>query len=238
MSPSGRRRRSSHIAVTVASSERRAVPIQGQQPRTADEQSEERPSMPSRSFVIWKRRRLRALEPIELAHAAIVGVGPGRRHVTQQINQAFAVLLSSQFQGFCRDLHSECVDHIVKNVLPTSAQEVVRLNLLKGRKLDTANPNPANLGNDFNRFGRKFRFMDELLAHDPSNQLRKTKLEELSVWRNAIAHQDFTNQELQGKATISLGAVKRWRAACKGFATSMDQVMRRQLTTLLGVSPW
>jgi hypothetical protein len=184
--------------------------------------------MPSRSFAIWKRRRLRALEPIELAHASIVGVGPGRRHLTQQINQAFAVLLSSQFQGFCRDLHSECVDYIVNIVLPVSAQDVVRLNLLKGRKLDSGNPSPSNLGNDFNRFGGKFKFVDELLAHDPANQIRKAKLEELSVWRNAIAHQDFTNQELQGKATISLGTVKSWRAACKGFATSMDEVMRRQ----------
>jgi hypothetical protein len=104
--------------------------------------------------------------------------------------------------------------------------------------LDTGNPNPANLGNDFNRFGAKFKLVDELLGYDPSNQDRKVKLEELSVWRNAIAHQDFTNQELQGKATISLGAVKTWRAACKGLAIAMDEVMRRQLTALLGVPPW
>ncbi|HEV3344519.1 MAG TPA: HEPN domain-containing protein [Pirellulales bacterium] len=195
-------------------------------------------SMPSRSLVVWKETRLRALDPVERAHAAIVGEGPGRRYLTQQINQAFAVLLSSQFQGFCRDLHSECVDFFVKGISPASAQEVVRLNLLKGRKLDTGNPNPANLGNDFNRFGAKFKLVDELLAYDPSNQDRKVKLEELSVWRNAIAHQDFTNQELQGKATISLGTVKTWRAACKGLAISMDEVMRRQLTALLGVPPW
>jgi hypothetical protein len=194
--------------------------------------------MPSRSLVVWNETRLRALDPVERAHAAIVGKGPGRRYLTQQINQAFAVLLSSQFQGFCRDLHSECVDFFVKAILPASAQEVVRLNLLKGRKLDTGNPNPANLGNDFNRFGAKFKLVDELLGYDPSNQDRKVKLEELSVWRNAIAHQDFTNQELQGKATISLGAVKTWRAACKGLAIAMDEVMRRQLTALLGVPPW
>lgn len=194
--------------------------------------------MPSRSLVVWNEQRLPSLDPIERAHAAIVGEGPGRRYLTQQINQAFAVLLSSQFQGFCRDLHSECVDLFVKGISPASAQGVVRLNLLKGRKLDTGNPNPANLGNDFNRFGAHFKFVDELLAYDPSNYDRKAKLEELSVWRNAIAHQDFTSQELQGKATIGLSAVKSWRAACKGLAVVMDEVMRRQLAALLGVSPW
>jgi hypothetical protein len=91
--------------------------------------------MPSRSLVVWNEKRLPALDPVERAHAAIVGEGPGRRYLTQQINQAFAVLLSSQFQGFCRDLHSECVDFLVNGISPASAQQVVRLNLLKGRKL-------------------------------------------------------------------------------------------------------
>lgn len=155
--------------------------------------------MPSRSLVVWNENRLQALGSVERAHAAIVGKGPGRRYLTQQINQAFAVLLSSQFQGFCRDLHSECVDSLGNGIAPASAQEVARLNLLKGRKPDTGNPNPANLGSDFNRFGANFKFVDELLAYDASNLDRKAKLEELSVWRNAIAHQDFTRQEFAGQ---------------------------------------
>jgi hypothetical protein len=62
--------------------------------------------MPSRSFELWNTDRRQALDQIAAAHAAVGGVGPGRRYATQQINQAYATLLSSQFQGFCRDLHS------------------------------------------------------------------------------------------------------------------------------------
>jgi len=192
--------------------------------------------MPSRSLLVWKEKRLRELGRIEAAHAAIVNVGPGRRDITQQINQAFTVLLSSQFQGFCRDLHSECVDCFANSISPASARTVVRLDLLTGRKLETGNPNPGNLGSDFNRFGLKL--IDELVAQDPNNQGRKPMLEELNVWRNAIAHQDFTKRELQGKSAINLNTVKSWRAACRGLATSMDEVMRRRLATLFGISPW
>ena len=30
-------------------------------------------------------------------------------------HHAYAMLISSQFQGFCRDFHSECVDYAVVN---------------------------------------------------------------------------------------------------------------------------
>ena len=36
------------------------------------------------------------------------------------------MLLSSQFQGFCRDLHSEGVDHIVRSVTPLQLRAVLR----------------------------------------------------------------------------------------------------------------
>src|ERR1700682_173538 len=65
-----------------------------------------------------KMARLRRLELDEIveAHRAVGGSGRGRRHATEQVNHAYAVLLSSQFQGFCRDLHSECARHIVQQV--------------------------------------------------------------------------------------------------------------------------
>ena len=69
--------------------------------------------MPSNSLVKWNGERLEALREIENSHVMVGGTERGRRHATQQINFAYAALLSSQFQGFCRDLHSECIDHIV-----------------------------------------------------------------------------------------------------------------------------
>ena len=65
--------------------------------------------MPSVACYDWSVMRAAALDEIEHAHRSVGGTGRGRRYLTQQLNQAYAVLLSSQFQGFCLDLHEECV---------------------------------------------------------------------------------------------------------------------------------
>ena len=49
--------------------------------------------MPSIAFQDWSTVRAASLDEIENAHRAVSGTGPGRRYVTQQINQAYAVLL-------------------------------------------------------------------------------------------------------------------------------------------------
>src|ERR687891_118242 len=88
--------------------------------------------MPSTALREWTNVRLERLDEIENAHRSVGGIGPGRRYATQQINQAYAVLLSAQFQGFCRDLHSECIDHVVA-ATPVHLQVVLREQFLYGR---------------------------------------------------------------------------------------------------------
>src|SRR6266436_2726315 len=112
--------------------------------------------MPSVAFQDWSTARAAALNEIETAHRSVGGSGRGRRYATQQINQAYAVLLSSQFQGFCRDLHSECADFLAAQISPVSLRSVAHTLLTQGRKLDRENPNPGNIGSDFNRFGLPF----------------------------------------------------------------------------------
>src|SRR5258708_37377975 len=110
--------------------------------------------MASFSYRHWRAVRIRALDEIATAHAAVGGSARGRRYATQQINRAYAVLLASQFQGFCRDLHSECVDHLVSAIAPPPAlRPLVRTDLTRGRKLDRGNAQPASLWSDFNRLG-------------------------------------------------------------------------------------
>ena len=109
--------------------------------------------MSSVSLQKWNTVRRSALNEIEGAHRGIGGTTRGRRYATQQINQAYAVLLSSQFQGFCRDLHSECVDYFAGAVTPSSFETILLAEFVQHRKLDTGNPNPGNIDSDFNRFG-------------------------------------------------------------------------------------
>ena len=76
--------------------------------------------MPSQSLIRWESAQARDLDEFESAHQALGGTGRGRRYATRQVNQAYTVLLTSQFQAFCRDLHSESVDYLVGAISPTS----------------------------------------------------------------------------------------------------------------------
>jgi len=168
-------------------------------------------------------------------HSAVGGTGPGRRYATEQVNNAYAVLLSSQFQKFCRDLHSLAADYIA-NLGPPSIRKVVMVRFTEGRKLDTGNPNPGNLGSDFNRFG--FDFWDKVHSVNPKNARRQEKLKELNVWRNAISHHDFAAPQLAGRNFIRLKEVTGWRRTCDALATEFDNVVLRHLMTFGGAAPW
>jgi hypothetical protein len=63
------------------------------------------------------------------------------------------MLLASQFQGFCRDLHSECVDHFLAAIAPAALRSLVRAEFTRGRHLDRGNAQPSSLGADFGRLG-------------------------------------------------------------------------------------
>jgi hypothetical protein len=193
--------------------------------------------MPSNALQKWLGLRSASLDEIEDAHRAVGGAGPGRRTATMQINCAYAVLLSSQFQGFCRDLHEEAMDHLLATSVLPPLQILVRMNIQFGRKMDRGNPNSGNLGSDFGRLG--LNFWPQLDAHRVQNRHRRILLEELNEWRNAIAHQDFAGAMLKsGRVTLHLAQVQSWRKACDGLARSFDEVLRIHLHSLIGTYPW
>lgn len=193
--------------------------------------------MPSVSLHHWLTDRTSALDEIEHAHRSVGGTGPGRRYATQQINQAYAVLLSSQFQGFCRDLHEECASSLVKAVADPVVRKLALASLLLNRKLDRGNPSPGNIGADFGRF--ELPFWPRVDAFRAPNPQRRAALEELNVWRNAIAHQDFVPAMLRaGRPVLHLAQVQTWRKACDGLARSFDDVLGAHLQTVTGTSPW
>jgi hypothetical protein len=193
--------------------------------------------MPSLALQDWSGRRAAALDEIEHAHRSVGGRGGGRRYLTQQINQAYAVLLSSQFQGFCRDLHDNCVDWLVAATASPALAAIHRGNLLFGRKLDTGNPNPGNIGSDYCRF--ELPFWTAVDAEHPRNPQRRRALEDLNRWRNAIAHSAFTPAMYRGgRPSLQLAEVQDWRRACDGLARSIDAVMRAHLLSVTGAAPW
>jgi hypothetical protein len=189
--------------------------------------------MPSNSLTKWRSERADALNEIENAHAIVGGTERGRRYATQQINYSYAALLSSHFQGFCRDLHSECIDHIVI-ATPLQLQVFLSTEFVWNRSLDKGNPHPGGIGSDFNRLGIQFWPTVDLV--DARNPRRRELLQELIDWRNAIAHQDF--DPVGGNSTLHLSTVRAWRRAIGVLADDFDSTMHDYLTVLLGSAPW
>jgi hypothetical protein len=150
------------------------------------------------------------------------------------VNYAFAMLLSSQFQGFCRDLHSEAADFLARRVQPPGIARVVRALLTEGRRLDHGNPNAGNIGSDFGRLG--IELWPKVLALGARNKKRQQHLQTLNEWRNGIAHQDFSR--VPGGPRLLLGTVRTWRAALDGLARAFDDSVQAHLTGLVQTVPW
>lgn len=190
----------------------------------------------SRAFQRWQSDRLLQLDEIEASHIAVGGTGRGRRFATTQINHGYAVLLLSQFQGFCRDLHDESIHHFVQAISPPLVRTTIERLLSQGRKLDQGNPNPDNIGNDFNRFG--LTFWPEVLSKHKLAVVWKNRLSILCDWRNAIAHQDFDPRKVHDIRSLTLGHVRDWRIACQRLANLFDEVMSEHLLKVTATSPW
>jgi hypothetical protein len=192
--------------------------------------------MPSLSLRNWSLVRIKELHQIEHAHKMVGGIHRGRRYATQQINQAYVMLLSSQFQGFCRDLHSECVDHIAGAIHPVAFSQALRAEFSLNRKLSAGNPNPGNIGADFNKFGMEL--WSAVYGLDARNRGRRALLETVVEWRNAIAHQDFPPAGIQGRTTLQLQQIRSWRRALDMLAAGFDVVLSKHVGGVTGVAPW
>src|SRR5687768_10305676 len=102
--------------------------------------------MASVSLQRWQSDRATSFNEIEEAHRSIGGSGPGRRYATQQINQAYAVLLSAQFQAYCRDLHTEGLIALTQVIQPVALRPLIQDEFSLFRRLDRGNPTPGNIG--------------------------------------------------------------------------------------------
>jgi hypothetical protein len=193
----------------------------------------------SRALQEWQRESCAVFDEIELVHGKVEGTGVGRRVLTQQVNFAYAALLTAHFQRFCRSVHSEATQVIVATVSHEALAGIMEGLLTENRILDKGNPTPSNLGSDFRRFG--FAFWEAVEEDDKRNAKRKTKLEQLCEWRNGIAHGDIPRKLAEEKLfpkNVTLDTCKEWRSALGALAASIDKVMAAQCENLGCPRPW
>jgi hypothetical protein len=129
--------------------------------------------MPSASLNRWQNDRRPRLSEIDAQCAACDGAIPRKPNLIDENFRGFILLLSAHFQGYCRDLYTECAQIIASKVRP-ALQVLVQEQFTANRKLDHGNPNIDNLKKDFNRFGFSLSMAD----YDPANQARLANLKE------------------------------------------------------------
>ncbi len=70
---------------------------------------------------------------LESAHARVGGDGPPAVATRpSRSNRAYAVILASQFQGFCRDLHDECIKAFLPSGIGTEWEDAIRSDPVSG----------------------------------------------------------------------------------------------------------
>jgi len=143
------------------------------------------------------------------------------------------MLVSGHFQGFCRDLYTECVQ-LCAAAVPAAMRTTIQSQFAAGVALNTGNPTIENIRKDFKRFG----FLLNLEGAAPGNPQRVTHLGHLNYWRNHLAHQKATPPPAGVPAVLALADVQAWRASCDGLAASLDDIMRQERTRILGAAPW
>src|SRR5262245_53131831 len=65
-------------------------------------------AMPSASLLNWQTMRIPNLGHVDAQCAACIAAVPQNPALIDENQRAYVLLLSAHFQGFCRDLHTEC----------------------------------------------------------------------------------------------------------------------------------
>jgi hypothetical protein len=186
-------------------------------------------AMPSASLTLWRNDRTPRLNEVDIQCTSSHANVPANPNLVDENIRGFILLLSAHFQGFCRDLYTECAQIIASKVRPT-LQVLVQQQFTAHRSLDHGNPNIDNIKKDFNRFG----FSLNMVASDPANHARLAELRRLNEWRNIVAH----HGAVPPGGLPSLPTIQGWRSSCNGLAISLDGIMYNQLRSILRRQPW
>lgn len=185
--------------------------------------------MPSSSLTLWRTDRRPRLRAISDQCLAVGRASPTDPRLEDENIRGYLLLLSAHFQGFCRDLYTECAQVIVSGV-GFPVRSIFQDELASNRKLDRGNPNLENLRRDFDRLGSPL----DLAGADPANPVRLADLANLNRWRNIAAHHGVV--PMGGPPTRAM--VETWEISCDGLATSLDRIMYDQIAKVHGSPPW
>ena len=127
---------------------------------------------------------------------------------------------------------------------PVNVSGVLRATLTKNRKLDQGNANHGSIAEDFGRIGMSdFWKWVALYGGEKRTKLRLARLEQMNIWRNAIAHNNFEQNQgridlLDGRLRPRLVEAARCRTAVDQLAAQVSESVGGYLGELVGTAPW
>jgi hypothetical protein len=185
--------------------------------------------LPSAALTYWKNDRAFQLNEVEAHCAAAYALVPPNPTFFEETVRGFVLHLSAHFQGYFRDLYTECAPICIA-AMPAGLQAVAQSQFLAQLALEKGNPNHDNKRKDFNRFGFQLNLQsaNSLASHQLAD------LAHLNAWRNKAAHQGTQPMGASVPATLTLGVVQVWRASCDGLAGSLDQIMQQSCCRFSG----
>lgn len=185
--------------------------------------------MPSQSLKQWRNDRMPRLQEVENQCAATSSLVAANPRLADENLRGYTVLLSAHFQGFCRDLHTECSMFLGSLIRRSDLKILIQAQFYNHRALDQGNANLDNLRKDFKRFDLNFD-----LSKDPANQSLLSDLAVLNKWRNIVAHQG----DVPSPGFPNLTTLRSWQSSCDSLATSLDKMMYNRLRALGSKRPW
>ncbi|MHC5541053.1 HEPN domain-containing protein [Singulisphaera rosea] len=186
---------------------------------------------PSASLRIWLTDRLPRIAELEKQCTTTTAPVPPNPRLEDENLRGLIILLSAHFQGFCRDLCTECTMILSARIRNPSIRSLFQEQFTANRKLDQGDPNLGNIRKDFERFG----FTLDLPRADPGNNPRRiTHLSSLNQLRNVAAH----HGNVPSGGIPDLATIQAWRNSCEGLATSLDGVMYNELLGCFNKRPW
>lgn len=188
----------------------------------------------------WRSVRLERLDRLLAAHPDVAGSTTDPA-VTREWTRALVLLLASEFQGFCRDLHDEVANAIGRGAAGNDERLRKRIcsGLTMSRGLDRRSADVQTLNHDFYRLGSEL-----------STRLAQQYPDEAAAWldglrylhkaRNGVIHDDDISVRKAEDAgwVLRIDSARRWRklldevasAMAYLFVTDIDDLFRQVLS--------
>jgi len=195
--------------------------------------------MTSPALTTWQSRRLPRLDRLIALHPDTAGSTTDPA-VAEEWTHALVLRLTSEFQGFCRDLHTDLARTIARLLTEQNenTRSLVFAGLTRRRALEQYSATVESISGDFNRLSVDLVVL--LSTHPRAGPQWADELTLLHVARNGVVHDDPNKIEklTQASRELSIETVTRWRNWVDGLVGAMDDVASSRMSELFGVIRW